>query len=340
MNLFQFKNPENLWLIIIIPLIIGLYIFAQYLKNKQIKQLGNKDLVLKLTPDFSKYRIIFKFTVLLFAVFFIIIALARPQSVSKVKTDAGKNREIIIALDVSNSMLAEDIKPNRLGRAKQMISDIFHNNPADRIGLIVFAGDAFVQIPVTSSFASVDVFLSSIDTETVPVQGTNITKAIEMSVAMFDETENSEKLILILTDGENHEQKAIEAAKKAHEKGIIISTVGVGKKFAVPIPDRNTGNYKKDKNNKVVLTKLNNLILTQIANAGGGKYFETGNFFTDIEKIQKQIDGLGKTNGKTEIEEYADLFPYFIFIALILLVLEFIFLERRNHKLSNLSIFK
>jgi len=340
MNLFQFKNPENLWLLISIPIIIGLYIFAQYLKRKQIKQLGDSNLIQKLIPDFSKYRIIFKFIVLLAVIALLIVASARPQTGSKVKTDAGRNREIMIALDVSNSMLAEDIKPNRLSRAKQMISEIFHNNPADRIGLIVFAGDAFVQIPVTSSFTSVDVFLSSIDTETVPVQGTNITKAIEMAEAMFDKTNNSEKLILILTDGENHEQKAIDAAKKAQQSGLIISTVGVGKKHAVPIPDIETGDYKKDKNNKVVLTKLNDIILTQIANAGGGKYFEVGNYFSDLKKIQNQIDGLGKTNGKTEIEEYADLFPYFIFIALILLVLEFIFLERRNHKLSNLSIFK
>lgn len=340
MNLFQFKNPENLWLLISIPIIIGLYIFAQYLRRKQIKQLGDSNLIQKLIPDFSKYRIILKFIVLLAVIALLIVALARPQTGSKVKTDAGKNREIMIALDVSNSMLAEDIKPNRLSRAKQMISEIFHNNPADRIGLIVFAGDAFVQIPVTSSFTSVDVFLSSIDTETVPVQGTNITKAIEMAEAMFDKTNNSEKLILILTDGENHEQKAIDAAKKAQKSGLIISTVGVGKKHAVPIPDIKTGEYKKDKNNKIVLTKLNDIILTQIANAGGGKYFEAGNYFSDLKKIQNQIDGLGKTNGKTEIEEYADLFPYFIFIALILLVLEFIFLERRNHKLSNLGIFK
>ncbi len=340
MNLFQFKTPEYLWLLLLIPLLLGLYLLSLYLKKKTLKKFGDKELIQKLTPDYSKYRILFKYIVLLTASAFLIVALARPQSVSKVKTDAGKNREIMIALDVSNSMLAEDIKPNRLSRAKQMISDIYKNNPADRIGLIVFAGDAFVQIPVTSSFASVDVFLSSINTETVPVQGTNITKAIEMSVAMFDETENSEKLILIFTDGENHEQKAIEAAKKAQETGIIISTIGVGKKNAVPIPDLETGEYKKDKNEKVVLTKLNNIILTQISNAGGGEYFESSNFFTDIKKIQRQIDGLGKTNGKTEIEEYADLFPYFIFIALILLILEFIFLERRNHKLSNLSIFK
>ena len=340
MNLFQFKNPEYLWLLALIPLMLGLYLFSLYLKKKTLRKFGDKELIQKLSPDFSKYRTLFKYIVLLTVSAFLIIALARPQSGSKVKTDAGKNREIIIALDVSNSMLAEDIKPNRLSRAKQMIAEIYKNNPADRIGLIVFAGDAFVQIPVTSSFTSVDVFLSSVNTETVPVQGTNITKAVEMSVAMFDETENSEKLILILTDGENHEQKAIDVARKTHETGIIISTIGVGKKHAVPIPDLETGNYKLDKNGKVVLTKLNDIILTQIANAGGGKYFESSNFFTDIKKIQKQIDGLGETDGKTEIEEYADLFPYFIFIALILIVLEFIFLERRNHKLSNLSIFK
>ncbi len=339
MNLFQFKNPEYFWLLLIIPLIILLYFLSQHYKNKKLKKLGDIDLILKLSPNYSKYRIIFKFIVLLFVIFLFVLALARPQTGSKVKAET-TSREIIIALDVSNSMLAEDIKPNRLERAKQIVSKLFENNQTDRIGLVVFAGDAFVQIPITSSYSSADVFLASINTETIPIQGTNITKAIEMSVAMFDKIEENEKLVLILTDGENHEQKVIKVAKEVYKTGIIISTVGIGKKNAVPIPDLQTHEYKKDKSGKVVLTKLNDVMLTQIANAGGGKYFEIGNFISDINKIQKQIDSLGKTNGKTEIEEYVDLFPYLIVIALIIIVLEFLFLEKRNEKLSNLSVFK
>ncbi len=339
MNLFQFKNPEYFWLLLIIPLVILLYLVSQYYKKKKLKKLGDINLILKLSPNYSKYRIIFKFIVLLFVIFLFVLALARPQTGSKVKAET-TSREIIIALDVSNSMLAEDIKPNRLERAKQIVSKLFENNQTDRIGLVVFAGDAFVQIPITSGYSSADVFLSSINTETIPIQGTNITKAIEMSVAMFDKTEENEKLVLILTDGENHEQKVIKVAKEVHKTGIIISTVGIGKKNAVPIPDLQTHEYKKDKLGKIVLTKLNNVMLTQIANAGGGQYFEIGNFISDINKIQKQIDSLGKTNGKTEIEEYVDLFPYLVVFALIIVVLEFIFLEKRNKKLSNLSIFK
>ncbi len=340
MNLFQFKIPENLWFLLLVPALIGFFLFSQHIKKKKIRTFGSPDLIRKINTDFSKYRIIFKFIILMTAVIFLIVAAARPQIGSKIKTDAGKNREIMIALDVSNSMLAQDIKPNRLSRAKQIISDIYTKNSGDRIGLIVFAGEAFVQIPVTSSLTSVDVFLSSINTETVQVQGTNLTKAMELAEDMFDETENSDKFILILTDGENHEQSAIESAKKIHEKEIVISTVGLAKKFAVPIPEAKNGEYKKDKNGNVVLTKLNDVILTQIANAGGGKYFETGNYSNDLKQIQKQIDNLGKTEGKTEIEEYADLFPYFIFIALTFLLLEFLFLERRNHKLSDWSVFK
>jgi len=338
MNLFQFKNPEYFWLLLIIPVFIGLFLISEYLKKKKLEKFGNINLIQKISPDYSKYRIIFKYIVLLLVITLLILAMARPQTGSKIKVET-RSREIIIALDVSNSMLAEDIKPNRLKRAKQMVSKIFENNQTDRIGLVVFAGDAFVQIPITSS-NSVDVFLSSINTETVSIQGTNITKAIEMSLAMFDKTSDSEKFILIFTDGENHEQKAIEVAKKANKSGIIISTVGIGKKNAVPIPDLQTGDYKKGKNGKVVLTKLNNIVLTQIANAGGGKYFEISNIFSDIKNIQNHINELGKVNGKTEIEEYADLFPYLIILALFFLVLEFLFLEKRNHKLSNLSIFK
>ncbi len=339
MNLFQFKNPEYFWLLLIIPLLFGFFLLSQQLKKNKLKEFGDEELIQRLSPDYSKYRILFKFIALLVVVALLIIAAARPQTGSKIRVET-RSREIIIALDVSNSMLAQDVKPNRLERAKQIISKIFENNQSDRIGLIVFAGDAFVQIPVTSSYSSVDVFLSSITTNSVPIQGTNFAKAIEMCAAMFDKTDDSEKLILILTDGENHEQKAIDIAKKVHEQGIIISTVGVGKKNAVPIPNLQTGDYKKDKDGKVVLTKLNEVILTQIANAGGGKYFSTGNFFSDISQIQKQIDELGTVNGKTEIEEYVDLFPYPIFLASILLILEFIFLERRNMKLSDLSIFK
>jgi len=339
MNLFQFKNPEYFWLLLIIPILFGFFLVSQYLKKNKLKEFGNEDLIRRLSPDYSKYRILLKFIALLVVVALLIIAAARPQTGSKIRVET-RSREIIIALDVSNSMLAEDVKPNRLQRAKQMISKIFENNQSERIGLIVFAGDAFVQIPVTSSYSSVDVFLSSISTQTVPIQGTNISKAIEMSVAMFDKTSDSEKFILILTDGENHEQKAIDIAKKAHEQGIIISTAGVGKQNAVPIPNIKTGDYKKDKNGKVVLTKLNKVVLTQIANAGGGKFFEIGSFFSDINAIQNQIDSLGEVNGKTEIEEYVDLFPYLIGFALFILILEFVFLEKRNHKLSNLSIFK
>ncbi len=339
--MFQFKNPEYFWLLILIPIFILLFIISKYLRLKKIKKLGDENLINRLMPDYSKYRIIFKNILILTASVFLILAAARPQSGNKVKVQTTKNREIIFALDVSNSMLAQDVKPDRLQRAKQIISELYRKNPYDRMGLIIFAGEAFVQIPLTSNFSNSDVILSSITPDIIPVQGTNLSQAIELASNMFNKSDTkSQKLILILTDGENHEEKAIEAAKKSRKQGIIISTVGVGKKSAVPIPDPKTGEYKKDKNGKTVLTKLNEILLQQIANAGGGKYFDTGNFFSDINKIQHQIDTLGETGGKTEIQEYADLFPYFIFVALLFLLTEFIFLERRNQKLTNLSIFK
>ena len=339
MDLFQFKYPENLWLLFLIPILILLLIFSRYTRIKRISKLGDTKLIEQLIPDYSKYRIVFKYSLLILSLSFLIIALARPQTGSKVKVDTVKNREIIIAMDVSNSMSAEDIKPSRLFRAKQLVSKLYTNNPADRIGLIVFAGDAYVQVPVTSGFSGIDVIMESVSPESVPIQGTNIAKAIEMGISMFDKSEENEKLILILTDGENHEPKAIEAAKQAHSQDIIVSTVGIGKKGATPIPDTKTGEYKK-KNGKVVITKLNDILLTQIANAGGGNYYETGNFFRDLSKIQSQIDNLGSVDGKTEIEAYADLFPYFVVLALLLLIFEFVLLEKRNHKLTNLSIFK
>ncbi len=341
MNLFQFKNPEYFWLLILIPAYILLYITANYYRKKTLKRLGNNELIQKLIPDYSKYRILLKNILTGTALIFMILAAARPQSGNKVKVSATKNREIIFALDVSNSMLAQDIKPNRLHRAKQIISELYRKNPYDRMGLIIFAGEAFVQIPLTSNFSNSDVIMSSVTPDIIPVQGTNLSSAIELAAGMFDKSDTkSQKLILILTDGENHEQKAIDAAKEARKNGIIISTAGIGKKSAVPIPDSKTGEYKKDKTGKVILTKLNEVLLTQIANAGGGKYFETGNLFNDINKIQRQIDTLGEKEGVTEIDEYADLFPYFIFTALLLLTVEFLISERRNKKLANAGLFK
>ncbi len=331
MNLFQFKNPEFFWLLLLLPALFLLFVIAGFLRKKTLAKLGETHLLVQLMPDYSKYRVLFKHILLLAALFFLILAAARPQSGNKIKVKTTKNREIIFALDVSNSMLAQDIKPNRLHRAKQIIGELYRKNPYDRMGLIIFAGEAFVQIPLTSNFSNSDIILSSISPDIIPVQGTNLSRAITLAGNMFDKSDTkSQRLILLLTDGENHEQKAIDAAKAAKEKGIIVSTVGLGKSSSVPIPDRNAGGeYKKDKNGRTVMTKLNEVLLTQIANAGGGKYFSTGNFFSDINKIQNLIDTLGEKNGKTEIRDYADLFPYFVMLSLALLLIEFVFLESR-----------
>ena len=338
--MFQFRNPDYFWLLLLIPFFVLFYLLTAYNRKKRLNQLGNEKIINRLMPDYSKYRILLKNILLGTALVFMIIAMARPQTGNKVKSVKTKNREIIFALDVSNSMLAQDVKPDRLHRAKQIINELYKKNPYDRMGLIIFAGEAFVQIPLTSNFSNSDVIMSSITPDIIPVQGTNFSEAINLAVNMFNKSNTeSSKLILFLTDGENHEQKAIDAAKIAHKNGIIISTIGIGKKSSVPIPDMQTGEYKKDKKGKIVLSKLNEILLRQIAGAGGGEYFNTGNFFSDITKIQRFINTLGGKNGETKILDYADLFPYFVFIAFILLVIEFVFLERKNQKLNNRSIF-
>jgi Ca-activated chloride channel homolog len=340
MNLFQFHNPEYFWTAFIIPIVLYLFYWMEKRKQRSIEKIGDIRLFRKLMPDYSKYRAISKYLTLSGVLVLIIFALARPQYVSKIKTNETLNREIVIALDVSKSMLAQDIKPDRMERAKQMISEIFRNNRGARIGLIIFADEAFVQIPMTSTYADVDIFLSSISPGSIPAQGTNISNALKLASAMFDKSLQSDKLVLLFSDGENHEQGAIETAKSLKKDGITVSTVGIGKSTATPIPDPETGEYKKDDDQKVILTKLDEVLLTQIANAGGGKYFETGNIFSDIKQIQNQINNLGKTEGQAQVEEYAEMFPYLISIALIILVLEFFLLEKRNQKLTNLRIFK
>jgi Ca-activated chloride channel family protein len=338
MNLFQFKNPEFLWLLFVIPLLFAIYFIVKLIKRRVINKLGDSKLIQRLYPDYSGYRMLFKFCLTTLVITLLIIALARPQKGSKVKTETVINREIIFALDVSNSMLAEDILPNRLKRAKELISEIHQKNKNDKFGLVVFAGDAYVQIPSTNNLSSLDLFLESVNTNSVPVQGTIISKAIEISAAMFDKSSNNDRLLLILTDGENHEQAAIEAAKAAHDKGISISTIGIGRKTATPVPNPLTGDYKKE-NGNIVLTKLNDVLLTQIANAGGGEYIGTENYARSLKSIQNQIDAMGTEGGETEVEEYADLFPGFILAALFFLLFEFVLLERRNKKLSELKLF-
>ena len=272
----------------------------------------------------------------------IIIGIARPQFGSKLKTEKRKGIELIIALDVSNSMMAEDIQPNRLERAKRAISQLVDKLSNDKIGLIVFAGDAYIQLPITADYVSAKLFLNSISPSMVPTQGTAIGAAIELGVKSFNPQFAGSKAMIIITDGENHEDDAVGAAKAAAEKGVFVYTIGMGLPQGGPIPDFSNGmrNYRKDKNGNTIVTKLDEPMLQKIAEAGKGAYVRANNAQVGLNNLFNEVDKMQKSELESQIyADYDDQFQYFIGLGLLLILLDFLILERKNKYLKNYRLF-
>ncbi len=339
--MFRFANPYLLYLLIIIPVLIVLFIVMRSIRRKNLKIYGEWEAIKKLSPDHSSARQIIKFILILLSVFCLIISVSRPQFGSKMKEVNRKGVELIIALDVSNSMLAEDIKPNRLEKAKIAIKRLLKKLRNDKIGLIVFAGDAYVQLPITTDFSAAGLFLSTISTDIVPRQGTAIASAIKMGMKSFSPSNTKNKAIIIITDGETHEGDAINAAKLAVEKNISIHTIGMGSVNGAPIPKKGSGSndYIKDRDGNVVISKLNANMLKELAQAGNGKAVRASNSMTGLNKLLKHISKMEKEDYKSDsYEQYDDKFYIFAVLAFILLLLEFFMLEKKNKKFK-LNIF-
>ena len=341
MQLFRFANPDFLYLLLLLPVLILLFIINEIRKKKALRRLGDINLVSSLVPEMSGLRPVIKFILQLVAVAAGIIMLARPQFGSKIEDVKKQGVEVIIALDVSNSMLAEDIQPDRLTRAKQAISRLVDNLDNDKIGLIVFAGDAYTQIPVTTDYISAKMFLSTISPDMVPKQGTAIGAAINLGIRSFSPGEGKSKAMIIITDGENHEDDPVTEAEEAAKAGIIIHTIGIGSTEGVPIPVIKNGkkDYLKDENGNTVITKLDEEILKKIALSTNGNYVRASNsnigldeIFGDIKKMKKQ------DLESTMYTEYNDQFQIFAAIALFLLVADFMIMERRNRKTGEYQI--
>jgi Ca-activated chloride channel family protein len=343
MQLFRFANPEYLYLLLLLPVITILWILNRLRKKNALKRLGDPELVKRLMPEVSNARPLVKMILISFSVICLIIILARPQFGSKMEEVKRQGVEVIISLDVSNSMLAEDIQPTRLERAKQAISRLVESLQNDKLGLIVFAGDAYTQIPVTTDYISAKMFLSTITPEIVPKQGTAIGSAIDLAMSSFSQTKDKSRALIIITDGENHEDDPVVKAKEAAEKGIVIYTIGIGSAEGVPISVTTAGrrDFLKDQNGNTVITRLDENILKEIAMTAGGKYVRANNsnigldqIFSDIRKLKKQeLEG-------TIYTEYNDQFQIFAALTLFLLLLEFIIMERKNRRLSNLRLFR
>ena len=330
-------------MLLMLPLLILLWILNDYRKRRAIKRLGNIDLVKKLIPELSKIRPPLKFILQVSAISFAIIMLARPQFGSKLEEVKRQGVEVILALDVSNSMLADDIQPDRLERAKQAISRLVETLDKDKLGLVVFAGDAYTQIPVTTDYISAKMFLSTIGPEMVPKQGTAIGSAIDLGMRSFSPGSGKSKAIVIITDGENHEDDPVAKAKEAAEAGIVIHTIGIGSTEGVPISVVSAGkkDYLKDADGNTVITKLDENILRDIAQAANGRYVRANNSNIGLDEIYNEIKKLKKQELEGKMfTEYNDQFQIFAGAALLLLLIDFVIMERKNRRLSNLRIFK
>jgi Ca-activated chloride channel homolog len=343
MQLFRFANPDYLYLLLLLPVMILLYILNAFRKKRAIVRMGDPSLISRLMPELSRIRPAIKFTLSLFAISMVIIILSRPQFGSKLEEVKKEGAEVIIALDVSNSMLAGDIQPDRLTRAKQALTRLIDNLDNDRIGLIVFAGDAYTQIPITTDYVSAKMFLNAIGPDMVPKQGTAIGAAIELGMRSFSPGEGKSKAMIIITDGENHEDDPVAKATEAAKAGIVIHTIGIGSEEGVPVPVTTNGKaeFLKDIDGNTVISKLDEDILKKIAIASGGSYVRANNSNIGLDEIFGEISKMKKQEMESTVyTEYNDQFPIFAAISIFLLILDFIIMERKNRKLANIRLFK
>jgi len=342
--MFRFAYIENLYLLLLVPLLVLAFIVLMRLRRMAYRRFGSTEIMKQLIPEESPGRHILKFILLSLALTSVIIGVARPQFGSKLREIKREGVEIVIALDVSNSMMAEDIKPNRLERAKQAISRLVDRLINDKIGLIVFAGDAYVQIPITTDYVSAKLFLSAIHTDIVPKQGTAIGSAIELGMKSFGPGEETGKALIIITDGENHEDDAVEAAAMAVEKGIMVHTVGVGLPQGAPIPvdpGSSQPSFRKDREGNTIISKLNDKMLQEIAAAGNGVYIRSGEARLGLNTLFDEISRMEKQELEARIySDYDERFQYFFGLGLILLFIEFFIMNRKNRWMKKIKIFE
>ena len=338
--MFRFEDPIYLYALALIPLLAILRFLLVRQQKKRLFKFGDRELVRQLMPDVSRFRPLVKFSLLLTALALLIVMIARPQFGTKINHEKRTGIETIIALDVSNSMLAEDVAPSRLDRSKMMVENLVDNFTNDKIGLIVFAGDAFIQLPITSDYVSAKMFLSSISPSMITTQGTDIAKAITMASHSFTQQEGVGKAIIVITDGEDHEGGALEAAKEAKDKGMRVNILGVGSTKGAPIPTGN-GDYMKDNTGQTVMTGLNEQMCREIAQAGGGAYIHVENNSNAQDQLDHELNKLAKKEIESTVySDYDEQFQAVGIIVLLLLIIEICILDIKNPLLKNVSLFK
>lgn len=342
--MFRFANPQYLWLLWIVPLLVLLYLWAAYHHHRRLARFGNLSTLEELMPDVSSGRVALKFILFTLAVACLIFAAARPQFGSKLREEKAEGIEMMLVVDVSNSMLAEDFAPNRLERTKYAINKLFEGMRQDRVGLVVFAGEPKVQLPITSDYRMAKAFARRIDPSLVTVQGTAVGRALEQALLSFssgtaEEEGNASRVIVLITDGENHEDDAVAVAKRAAEQGVRIYTIGIGTPEGAPISIG--GDFIRDERGEMVVSKLNEEMLTEIADLTGGLYVRSTLQSIGLEEIVKEIEAMEKQELSTlRFEEFDEQYRLPLAIGIVLLVLELLLLDRRNPLLARFNIFR
>lgn len=338
--MFRFEDSIYLYLLAVIPMLALLRFMMTRSRKKRLRKFGDPQLVKQLMPDVSRWRPAVKFWLLQAALALIIVMLARPQLGTKISHEKRQGIETIIAMDISNSMLAQDVTPSRLDRCKMMVENLVDNFTDDKIGLIVFAGDAFIQLPITSDYVSAKMFLADIQPSLIATQGTDIALAISKAVNSFTQEEGIGKAIIVITDGEDHEGGAVEAAQEARKKGMRVYVLGVGSKGGAPIPDGN-GGYMKDRAGNTVMTRLNQDMCRDIAKAGGGAYIHVDNNSDAQRQLDNELAKLSKKETETTVySDFDEQFQAVGILVLLLLIAELCLLECKNPLLKNVRFFK
>ncbi|NDV64416.1 VWA domain-containing protein [Bacteroides sp. 224] len=338
--MFRFEDPTYLYLLLILPFLAAFYLYSNYRRRKALRKFGDLVLMAPLMPNVSKYRPDVKFWLVFSAIGLLAFLLARPQFGAKPEVVKRSGIEVLITLDISNSMLAQDVQPSRLESAKRLISRMVDELENDKVGLIVFAGDAFTQLPITSDFISAKMFLESINPSLISKQGTAIGTAVNLAVRSFTPQEGVGRTIIIITDGENHEGGTMEAVKAAKEKGIQVNVIGIGTPEGAPIPTEGTNDYRKDKQGNVIVTRLNEAMCQEIAKEGNGIYTRADNSSSAQRVITGEINKLAKADVETTIyTDYNEQFQAVAWIILLLLLAELLILECKNPLFKNIRLF-
>jgi Ca-activated chloride channel family protein len=342
--MLRFAHIELLWGLLGIPVFVLLFILVSRWKKKAIAALGDKNVVALMMPQVSFSVPRLKFILFVIAYAFIIIGMADPQIGLKIEEEKRSGADLMILLDVSNSMLAQDMAPNRLENAKRAIAQLIDNLHNDRIGIVVFAGEAYVQLPVTTDYSAAKLFLNTINTDMVPTQGTAIGSAIDMGMKSFDFKDGTGKAMIMITDGENHEDDAVAAAKNAADKDVSVHVIGVGSIDGAPIPIYQNGKqvgFHTDSAGHSVISKMNEDMCKEIAAAGGGAYVRATNANSGLNIVMDQISKIQrKTYDNKSFKDFEDRFQFFLGFALLLLMVEFFIANRKNLRLSGLKLFE